>query len=251
MRSATLVICVITLLTSCLDSALDATDAISENRLIYLTPNENPVNYPNDEFKIIGIAPQGSQWNILVEYSGGCAEHAFYVWWDGQWAESYPAQASFWVLHNKNGEACEALVRDTLTLQMPLIFPQLFEAEPAHLTAINYYSQKEIEVNAYLAEIGQTANCETVVKSLPNDCGLGIWGQQWLLLKDSVPTFDEVWIQPVRATSEIWETSPQAGEYQAGLQLLFGFEFDPTNDSCEERGGVSVPAYIHCLNKMD
>ncbi len=46
---------------------------------------------------------------MTAEYSGGCAEHDFDLYWDGEWERTKPPVAHLYLSHNAHGDACEAV----------------------------------------------------------------------------------------------------------------------------------------------
>lgn len=71
----------------------------------------------------------GSRLTVVVEYGGGCAEHAFDLQSDVD-AET----ASVWFVHDANGDSCEALVSDSLEAEVP---DDVAEAPRVHLLRPN------------------------------------------------------------------------------------------------------------------
>ncbi|MDP2305489.1 MAG: hypothetical protein Q8P18_05635 [Pseudomonadota bacterium] len=62
---------------------------------------------------------EGDTLSVQVEYGGGCEEHAFVVCWpDGTFAESAPVQASLELWHGGLVDGCEALLNETLELDL-------------------------------------------------------------------------------------------------------------------------------------
>jgi hypothetical protein len=55
---------------------------------------------------------------LQVEYGGGCREHRFALHLDGFFRESNPVQTGAVVSHDAQGDACRALVRETLTFDL-------------------------------------------------------------------------------------------------------------------------------------
>ena len=55
---------------------------------------------------------------MQVEYGGGCKDHLFALHLDGTFRESYPVQTGAMVSHNAQGDACDALVQETLTFDL-------------------------------------------------------------------------------------------------------------------------------------
>lgn len=66
---------------------------------------------------------------VEVSYSGGCAEHQFDMWWDGQWRKSIPPQAPMLLVYDNGGDTCRMLVSETLYYDLD----DLVKAQPEFL----------------------------------------------------------------------------------------------------------------------
>ncbi len=51
---------------------------------------------------------------LVVSYGGGCASHDFALYWDGTSLLSVPGRVQLSLLHNANGDLCEAILTDSL-----------------------------------------------------------------------------------------------------------------------------------------
>jgi len=63
---------------------------------------------PRDPLTITDLDIDGDTMNIGVSHSGGCAMHSYGLCFSESWAESFPIQLGFEVLHDAMGDACEA-----------------------------------------------------------------------------------------------------------------------------------------------
>jgi len=93
---------------------------------------------------------------VDVSYSGGCAEHDFQLFMSpATFAESNPVQASLWLQHEDNDDACDAIVSETLRFDLTpvldlhrefygrddvifLIVFGFFEGAPMAIEEVNY-----------------------------------------------------------------------------------------------------------------
>lgn len=235
------------LLSSCLDTALDATDTYVENQLNYLDVQFDELGISNDPFSIIAVTPTSADnWRVIVEYSGGCVEHSFYTWWDDEWETS--GQERFFLAHHANGDVCDALVRDTLSLNLGEIFYQQIP-DSTILRIVNESNGSNVSVDPKLAAIKQATLCNYEANIVTNSCGEGIWENRWLLLEDSVENLP-VWIIPVRASSQVSLEIPEEGAYSVGFTLLFGYESAELSNSCYlTDAGYAIPANINCFKE--
>ena len=67
-----------------------------------------------DLFTINSYSTDGDILSINVQYSGGCEDHDFDLYFNGALKKSLPPQATLCLTHNSNGDICKALIQDTL-----------------------------------------------------------------------------------------------------------------------------------------
>ncbi len=65
---------------------------------------------------------EDDQLTVQVEYTGGCEEHDFEVWWGGVYAPSIPPVLPLEIQHYANGDTCEALVQDSFKIDLAALF---------------------------------------------------------------------------------------------------------------------------------
>ncbi len=88
---------------------------------INLTKGETFNQYledPGDPFDIDRVAIDKSILFAFVTYPGGCEEHKFALIGSDMIAESYPPQMFTTLVHDANGDACEAVIHDTLQFDL-------------------------------------------------------------------------------------------------------------------------------------
>ena len=59
---------------------------------------------------------EGDVLKLVVGYSGGCEEHEFGLWATRAFNKSLPPQHPLKLAHDAHGDACEAYIREELTL---------------------------------------------------------------------------------------------------------------------------------------
>lgn len=234
--------------TSCLDDELEGDPVSINHNIHYLTPEEHPENYPNDLFRVIGIHAYREVWEVVVEYGGGCGDHEFYIWWDGQWSLSLPTQASFYVFHDNQEDHCKALVRDTLRLDLANLFNSANATLSAQFSLINGYNQRSITIDPALVSMEESTHCDVAVTLTETPCETGIWGDYLLKLKNSPEGFDQIWLQPIRNSVDIEVVLTQTDPL-IDFQLFFGYDFPSDTSMCENMpAGTIIPALITCLH---
>ncbi|REE01574.1 hypothetical protein [Marinoscillum furvescens] len=238
------------LLPGCLESDLEATDKVQANKLTYLDPSFDWNQVRNNPFRIVGITPTDDTWSVIVEYSGGCEEHNFYTWWNGEWEKDN--SATFYLIHNANNDMCEAFIRDTISIRLDETF--LRDPDPldsAHITILNASNAHKITVDPELARIAQSDNCQLNTTIKGTLCGQGIWDSQWLLMLDTVTNHNKVWLRPVTNSSKVMLTKPEPGNYTVGVTLLFGYEpIDPDEQCATLPDGSFVSVAVNCIEKQ-
>lgn len=227
-------------------SDLEITDKNSDASLDHYETDQSPENFVNDPYRIVGITPENDSWHVVVEYSGGCANHIFSTWWDGNITDTLQVM----LYHNSNGDECEALVRDTIQLDLKTILPNV-EREKYTLAAINASNNLHVYIDPDLAEIKQNESCTLNAQFIGAPCGNGLWENQWFLIKDE--KLGKIWLQPVKNSANVQLTKPETGNYKIGITMLFGHQLNgDTDDNCNIKPeGSVIPVAINCLEKTD
>lgn len=58
---------------------------------------------------------------LTAQYSGGCEEHIFELYWDGLFMESNPVQVNLQLSHNSNNDVCRALITEIVYFDLSLL----------------------------------------------------------------------------------------------------------------------------------
>jgi hypothetical protein len=69
-----------------------------------------------DAYTVRSASLDGDTLRAVVEYSGGCAEHTF-----ERRSRTDGPRAEVWFVHDANGDACEALMTDTLVSEIGVL----------------------------------------------------------------------------------------------------------------------------------
>jgi hypothetical protein len=69
-------------------------------------------------FVVASQAIEGRVLRLQVAYAGGCAEHAFEVWWSGVIAPSDPPIVPLEVQHHGNGDECSDAIEDEVAIDL-------------------------------------------------------------------------------------------------------------------------------------
>ncbi|MEQ8241634.1 MAG: hypothetical protein RIA69_20645 [Cyclobacteriaceae bacterium] len=234
---------------SCYDTALDATAIASDSDNQYLL-GDDLSGFLLDPFEIIGITPDQKGWDVIVQYDGGCQEHDFYAVWDGQWGGSQPLNAFFELGHVGNNDPCDAVIRDTVRIDFNQLFDNQYPTEGAEITLIQSISRRRITIHPVLARIAQGNFCNINAQLQTTPCGTGIWENEWLKVQDAIDYHSEVWLQPVTNAAGVSLEMPQEGDYDIGVTLLFGYQFQVEGGVCQAQPeGTVIPVRVNCINK--
>jgi hypothetical protein len=73
---------------------------------------------PMDPLSVTELAIEGDTLNVSVSHGGGCEEHRYGLCYEDSWAESDPIQVGFRVLHDADGDSCDALLSKDLRFDL-------------------------------------------------------------------------------------------------------------------------------------
>lgn len=129
MFGRTILCCVIASLTSCShsenpssivtsDTATASQDG-SNNSIYSITVGAIPKKSAPCDFGNASIT--GDHLRLEVEYSGGCEEHLFEIYWSGHVLEEDPVSVELVVVHDDRNDACEKAVSEAITIDLSQI----------------------------------------------------------------------------------------------------------------------------------
>ncbi|HHP7242894.1 MAG TPA: hypothetical protein ACFCUD_14550 [Cyclobacteriaceae bacterium] len=233
------------------EQQLDAltSDSVPTDKVAYHFGELPDNNAINDYFDIISIIKKSGELHVTVDYSGGCKEHNFNVWWNGTFLESDPMQLRLGITHNANDDLCEALVRETIIIDLTEAFAGNPPQSPTHMDITNLSKDQTIRIDALLDEIEQGATCDLNVTFDQVICGDGLFGANWFKL-DGFDYYDEgnLLLQPVAASEGVDIPSDLSlGDYKIGIEIMHGFVFNSGKAICMAYPGPSVPIKITCI----
>lgn len=234
---------------SCYETDLDATaiSSDSDERYFFAT---NLGDLELDPFQIIGITPDRLGWDVIVEYSGGCEEHQFFASWSGEFLEGSPLQTVVGLGHVGNSDPCEAILRDTVRLEFNELFYGAYPSEGLDITLVDPLSGRSITVQNSLAQLVQGNFCNLNASLESAICGEGIWQDKWFKVQDPIGDFESIWFQPVTNNAAVSLEIPEDGNYDIGVTLLFGYQFQSEDIMCQALPeGAIIPVSINCMEK--
>ena len=71
-----------------------------------------------DDYWLQDAEVKGASLYLTVSYSGGCAEHTFSLHTTEGWVNTNPPGKDLVLIHDGNGDACEAAIHETLQFDL-------------------------------------------------------------------------------------------------------------------------------------
>lgn len=117
MKHVFLLLIVAGLLVGCDSESLHQDDPVLQDGSVMIG-DYSPDNLEGDPFELMGAEIVSNRLMLDVAYSGGCAEHDFAGFTPEVNIAIYPPQISVFVVHDGNGDMCEAYPRETVELDI-------------------------------------------------------------------------------------------------------------------------------------
>lgn len=200
------------------------------------------------DFSIISATPHQSYFEIIVEYSGGCEEHEFELYWDHFVAESFPMQTWMTLAHMENDDNCDGIVTDTLTIDYQSI--DGFSNQDMIVHMANGSSDQVVTIDSRGIQL-MTEDCTLEVDLERAICRYGIWGDLYFKLPQGIGIWEHVWLQPLIGSEEMELMNPAAGS-GAKIQIkpIFGYQWPPSNGDAiclALPEGLIIPVEVLCM----
>jgi hypothetical protein len=170
---------------------------------------------------------EGDSVVISVSYSGGCEQHFFEVVWDSAILYSNPPKIELILLHNSNGDQCEAYITEELVFSIKDLNASV-SPENVSVGVSNGSDNtdpEEYEGTSYPFEFDESEICNIEVTALHAICGTGLYGSIWFALDDSVSGgiedfYFKKYLQPVLVDAGLSGFTPVAGKrYRVGARI--------------------------------
>lgn len=237
-------------LISCYDTDLDSLDVVSDNKVNYISGVLDPNAYSNDPYRIIAVTPGDNLWNVIVEYSGGCGDHLFYIWLDVQSQVNDTSEIDLYFIHNGNDDRCEALIRDTIRfdIRQALQFKEF--GDDLIVNIKNQTRSQSISVDPSLASL-TTTSCNLSASVINTECDFGVYGSIWLQSNEEFKNHGKVLLQPVRSSQDSAIFRMNGRNVDVRITALFGFEYTASQNSkpscVSSNTATIVPVALHCI----
>lgn len=117
MRSILFLLTTVMLLTGCDSESLQENDLPISMRAVVIG-DYSLDRLDGDAFELRAARIDGTDLVMDVAYSGGCAEHAFSGFTPEVNLAIYPPQITVFIVHEGNGDMCEAYLSESVELDM-------------------------------------------------------------------------------------------------------------------------------------
>ena len=206
----------------------------------------------SDPFVIRSSWREGDVLFVVVQYSGGCENHDFDFVWSAN-IDLVPEgqvgfdQTSLIIIHNANGDMCEAALTDTLTVDLADIGATI-NLDQLNTRIMNGGSDQTFSVVQGFTGIPEDETCEYEVVLTEVICGDGLFDNKWFRFTGKE---EPAFLQPV-ALMALIELPPDQpiGRYKVGVKVGT-WTPDPDKAICLAYPGPSIPVEIWCLELIE
>jgi len=223
----------------------------------------------SDPFDLLSIVVKDDSVEITVAYSGGCKRHTFEIIWDGTLTDSDPPGTGIIILHDANGDMCEAYITETLKLSMANLADDI-SFDTLYVSVLNGGSTEDsascggwdptVSIpdndDSNKVSFAESDECVVKVTAARVICGAGLYGNLWLALEDKVSTGSEgyyfsKYLQPVAIDISVNGFVPVQGKKYiigARIQEKHNYMSVPV---CMAYSGPSVPVKLICIKEAE
>lgn len=222
-----------------------------------------------DPFELKDVIITNDSIKITVSYSGGCRKHKFEIIWNETLSSTTPPQTKFIILHDANGEMCEAYITETIgfptneltaTVSFDTLYVDILNgATPADSVSTGGWNPPDDDGNnddGYKIEFTEGDVCVTKVTATKVICGAGLWDNLWFALDDTISAgiggfYFHKYLQPVAIDKSIQGFVPVQGKrYVVGGRILKDHIYLSV-PVCLAYSGPSVPVKIMCIKELN
>jgi len=234
----------------------------------YLAALSNRSTENSDPFDLKSIVLKGDSVEITVGYSGGCRRHTFKIIWNETLSDTEPPETGFIILHDADGDMCEAYITETLAfsisgltgnISLDTVYVNILNGcDPDDSTSSGGWDPSDstdYNDGSYKVIFTESDECLVKVTASRVICGTGLYDNLWFALEDSVSTgiegyFFRKYLQPVAIEISIAAFKPVQGKKYilgARIQKLHDYLNVPV---CLAYSGPSVPVRIMCISDI-
>lgn len=222
----------------------------------------------SDPFELKDVIITGDSIKITVAYSGGCKKHTFEIIWNETLTVTTPPQTGLIILHDANGDMCEAYITETIAFCISDL-SDTFSFDTLYVGILNGWSPSDsissggwdpadttgYDNGSYEIDFPESDVCQVSVTALNAICGTGLYNNLWFALDDSISTgfenyYFHKYLQPVAIETSLSGFKPVSGKrYKIGARIQN--EHDYMNiPVCLAYSGPSVPVRIMCIEEL-
>jgi hypothetical protein len=245
-------------------SAITITKSSSD----YMDASINRSSENSDPFELISIVLKGDTVIITVAYSGGCKRHTFKIIWNETLSDTEPPQTGLIILHNANGDMCEAWITEKLifsisdladNISLDTVYVNVLNgSNPDDSTSSGGWDPTDTtgyDGGSYKVVFKESEDCLVKVTASRVICGTGLYDNLWFALEDSISSgykdyYFRKYLQPVAIEKSLAEFKPVQGKkYVIGarIQQVHDYLYLPV---CLAYSGPSVPVRIMCIKEV-
>ena len=223
----------------------------------------------SDPFVLDSVIFNCDSISITVSYSGGCKKHTFEIIWSETFSDTEPPQTGIIIIHNSNGDACEAYITETLTFSVSDLAENLC-FDSLYVSVFNGYTTADSTSSGgwdptdtvdyddgdFNVVFTESDNCVVKVVAAHVICGVGLWDNLWLALEDSINTgvegyYFHKYLQPVAIDASLANFVPVQGKkYLVGAWIQLDNDY-MNMPVCLAYSGPSVPVKIMCIQEIN
>ncbi|MFT7034626.1 MAG: hypothetical protein ACJA2S_003143 [Cyclobacteriaceae bacterium] len=201
-----------------------------------------------DPFTIFSIKRSTNALEIKLGYSGGCADHDFELVWNGSY-DTFKERpiTSLALVHNGNGDMCEAYVTETLIFNLSDIFEDEATESSYDLLFYHGFNKDEYFMADETMNITQGIECNLNASFEEVMCGSGFFNNRWFRSTGDglINGYDTFYFQPVDYDLD---DTPQLGSYELSVRIMKEYIPETNQVICLAYPGYSIPVKITCLN---
>lgn len=209
-------------------------------------------------FELKSISVKDNNVEITVAYSGGCKKHNFEIIWDENVDFGNPPVINLIVIHNANGDACEAYITEDLTFSLSGLMGNVSTGDFSFDVSSGYSPDDSIVYSGdkYDFSFQESDTCNTVVEAKRAVCGVGLYQDLWFALGDNISAgiegyYFNKFLQPVDINPALAAFVPVEGE-----KYLIGGRIEKNNKYndvpvCLAYPGPSIPIKITCIQHIE
>lgn len=235
----------------------------------YSDAREGDPQLKSDPFVLNELITKGDSVYISVSYSGGCRKHTFEIIWNETFSNTVPPSTGLIVIHDANGDMCEAWITETLAFSFEDLSGSvsfdtvcvniLNGTTPSDSVSSGGYDpadSTQYEPGDYKVVFPQGDSCQVEVTALRVICGAGLYDNLWFALNDSVNAGNDnfyfrKYLQPVALSDELKGFIPVQGKkYLIGATIQNEHSYGGVI-ICMAYSGPSVPVRITCVSEKE